>query len=145
MTALADFAYRKVLVKGKWDHEKSILIGPRVRDGSNGFNLITPLVRDNGSTILVDRGFIDEEHANINMLHKESSGQDVEILGMLRLSAKRNRFTPDNRPEKGEWYWVDVDAIAEYAGGESAGVQPVFVEAIFGGSYITFALSLLLR
>ncbi len=51
---------------------------------------------------------------------------------MLRTSQPRNYFTPDNHPEKGEWFWVDVDAIAQYAGGEAANVQPVYVEEIFG-------------
>lgn len=44
----------------------------------------------------------------------------------------RNSFTPENNPEKGEWYWVDVNAIAAYAGGVERGVQPVYVEAVFG-------------
>ena len=51
---------------------------------------------------------------------------------MLRTAQKRNRFTPDNHPEKNEWYWIDVETMAECAGGEKANVQPVFVEEIFG-------------
>lgn len=57
---------------------------------------------------------------------------------MIRTSQNRNVFTPDNKPEKGEWYWVDVDALALQAGGEAANVQPVFVEAIFGESESSF-------
>lgn len=132
LTALPDFSYQKVSLRGRWDHAKTILVGPRVRDGANGYNVITPLVRDNGSTILVDRGFVSEEHASVDKLKELPSDTEVEVLGMLRMSGKRNRFTPDNHPEKGEWYWVDVNAMADYAGGESAGVQPVFVEEIFG-------------
>jgi surfeit locus 1 family protein len=106
-----------------------------VRDGTNGYNVITPLVRENGSTILVDRGFVSEEHANIDKLRGEPSNERMEVLGMLRTAGKRNRFTPDNHPEKGEWFWLDVNAMAEHAGGEPAGLQPVFVEAIFGMSF----------
>jgi surfeit locus 1 family protein len=51
---------------------------------------------------------------------------------MLRASQPRNSFTPDNLPDQGIWYWTDVAAMAQYAGGEHAGVQPVFVEQIFG-------------
>lgn len=51
---------------------------------------------------------------------------------MLRTGHARNRFTPDNNPEEGKWYWADVQAMADYAGGEAAGVQPVYVEEIFG-------------
>jgi hypothetical protein len=119
-----------VLLTGTWDHAKSILVGPRVRDGANGFHLVTPLVRADGSTVLVDRGFVTRELAETALQATDAGG--VQVLGMLRTSQVRNQFTPDNHPEKGEWYWVDVDAMAQHAGGEAAGVQPVFVEAIFG-------------
>ena len=108
-----------------------MLLGPRVLDGTNGFHLITPLVRTNGSTILVDRGFISELAA-VKKKYPTPS-EDVEVHGMLRESQARNNFTPDNNPAKGEWYWADVAAMAEYAGGESSNVQPVLVEEIFGG------------
>ncbi|KAH9950880.1 SURF1-domain-containing protein [Amylocystis lapponica] len=131
VAAVPDFAYRKVRVKGRWDYSHLMLLGPRVRDGSVGYHVVVPFVRSNGSTVLVDRGFVSKELAdNMRNLSDES---EVEILGMLRTSHDRNRFTPDNKPEKGEWYWVDVGAMADYAGGEKAGVQPVFIEEIFEG------------
>lgn len=130
---LEDFAFRKVKVKGRWDHAHTVLIGPRVRDGTKGVNVITPLIRSDGSTILVDRGFISDEQLSAKPWTGGSLGEEeVQLVGMIRLSQKRNTFTPDNHPEKGEWYWVDVNALADHAGGESAGVQPVFVESIFG-------------
>ncbi len=99
-------------------------------DGKNGFHLITPLVRTDGSTVLVDRGFISEP---ISAKKKFSTPEgEVEIHGMLRESQARNSFTPDNNPEKGEWYWADIAAMANYAGGESSNVQPVLIEEIFG-------------
>lgn len=107
-----------------------MLLGPRVLDGTNGFHLITPLVRANGSTVLVDRGFISE-HVAAKKKYATPDG-DVEVYGMLRESQARNNFTPDNNPAKGEWYWADVTAMAEYAGDESSNVQPVLVEEIFG-------------
>ncbi|KAH9835924.1 SURF1-domain-containing protein [Rhodofomes roseus] len=129
INAVPDFAFRKVTLKGHWDVDHAVLLGPRVRNGTNGYHLVVPLVRENGSTVLVDRGFVSKELADSCKRHLESG--DVEILGMLRTTHKRNAFTPDNHPEKGEWYWADVDAMAEYAGGERAGVQPVLVEEIF--------------
>ena len=120
-------------MKGRWDHTHTVLVRPRVRDGTKGVNVITPLIREDGTTVLVDRGFISDDHADLRKwMDPSQSIEEVEILGMLRLSQKRNKFTPNNHPEKGEWYWIDVDALANYAGGEAANVQPVFVEAIFG-------------
>jgi len=127
---IPEFAYRKVILRGKWDHARSILLAPRVREGVHGVHVITPLVRDNGSTVLVDRGFVSKDQVS-RSLHQQENGE-VEVLGMLRTSQSRNTFTPDNHPEDGIWYWADIDAMAEYAGGEQAEVQPVFVEQIFG-------------
>ena len=122
--------YRRVTLRGQWDHTRSILLGPRVMDGKNGFHLITPLVRTDGSTVLVDRGFIPETVA-VRRKYSTPEGE-VEIHGMLRESQARNSFTPDNNAEKGEWYWADIAAMANYAGGESSNVQPMLIEEIFG-------------
>lgn len=115
-----------------------MLLVPRVREGVHGAHLVTPLIRENGSTVLVDRGFVSKEYAFDSSYQKEEG--EVEVLGMLRTSQPRNSFTPDNHPEEGVWYWTDVDAMAQYAGGEQAGVQPVFVEQIFGALYLFMPL-----
>jgi surfeit locus 1 family protein len=130
--ALPEYIYRKVVLNGTWDHAHSLLIGPRVREGTHGQHLITPLIRTDGSTVLVDRGFVKKELGPTAM--SLPAPGTVQVTGMVRTSQSRNGFTPDNDPAKGVWYWTDVDAMVEYAGGEKAGVQPVFVEAIFGQS-----------
>ncbi len=136
-----EFIYRKVYMKGRWDHAHTILLGPRVYDSRNGFHVVTPFIRSDGSTILVDRGFITPEVAEASSWSRQEG--EVEILGMLRMTQARNKFTPDNNPDKGVWYWADVPAIAEYAGGSGANVQPVYVEEIFGEKNRAFFSSLL--
>lgn len=108
------------------------MLGPRVRDGTLGYHIIVPLIRSDGSTILVDRGFVSQEFAANRQHQHLDTDDEVKLVGMLRTKPARNMFTPENHPEKGEWFWTDIDAMAEYAGGEAAGVQPVFVEEIFG-------------
>lgn len=133
LSVIPEFVYRRVVLEGKWDKEHAMIFTPRVREGAHGVNVVMPLVRENGSTILVDRGFVSKEQLSSGALFQEDGL--VEIIGMLRISQKRNSFTPDNQPENGKWYWTDVEAMANYAGGEKAGVQPVFVEQIFGMYY----------
>lgn len=130
LSVIPEFVYRKVALKGKWNHDRTMLFAPRVREGVHGVNVVMPLVRENGSTVLVDRGFVSKEQLDSGIFLQDDG--EVEIVGMLRVSQKRNTFTPNNEPENGKWYWTDVEAMAEYAGGERAGVQPVFVEEIFG-------------
>ncbi|KAF8973648.1 mitochondrial protein required for respiration [Flammula alnicola] len=131
LSVIPEFVFRRVLVKGRYDHAHTILLSPRVRDGVHGVHVITPLIRENGSTVLVDRGFVSNDF--ISSINSQAEEGEVEVLGMLRNSQPRNVFTPDNDPENGKWYWTDVEKMAESAGGEAAGVQPVFVEQIFEG------------
>ncbi|KAG6817746.1 hypothetical protein H0H87_004537 [Tephrocybe sp. NHM501043] len=112
LSVIPEFVYRKVSLRGRWDHAHTLVLAPRVRDGTHGAHVVTPLIRENGTT---------------------TEDGEVEIIGMLRTSQPRNSFTPENKPEEGKWYWADVDAMAEYAGGKKADVQPVFVEQIFEG------------
>jgi len=107
-----------------------MLLGPRVRDGLHGYHVVTPLVRSDGSTVLVERGFVTKDAIEKGIYRQETG--EVEIFGMLRTSQARNAFTPDNHPDKGQWYWTDVIAMSEFAGGDRAGVQPVLIEQIFG-------------
>jgi surfeit locus 1 family protein len=137
LSVIPDFVFRRVLLKGRWDHAHSMLLEPRVREGVHGAHVVTPLIREDGSTVLVDRGFISKEISILSAYQRE--GGEVEVLGMLRTSQSRNSFTPDNHPDEGVWHWTDVDAMANYAGGERAGVQPVFVEQIFGEFKATFS------
>lgn len=58
------------------------------------------------------------------------------MLGMLRTQLqKKNAFTPENKPDTGNWYWVDVKSMAEWLGGEEKNVQTVFMEEIFGAYF----------
>ena len=115
---------------GFWDHEHSIRLGPRTYEGKQGFHLVTPLRRLDGSTVLVDRGFVPEEFYD-KYFKQQQPTEEVMVYGMIKISPGRNFFTPDNNPEKGDWHWLDAHALASHAGGDAAGVQPVLVEEIF--------------
>ena len=130
ISVLPEFTWRKVKAKGKWDHAHTMLLGPKVFEGENGYQVITPLMRQDGSTVLVDRGFVPKELGDSGTFDKPEG--EVEVVGLIRLSQPRNTFTPDNDPKEKFWYWRDLDAMAEYAGGKEANVQPVFFEEIFG-------------
>ncbi|KAF9502419.1 mitochondrial protein required for respiration [Pleurotus eryngii] len=131
LSVLPEFIWRKVKISGRWDHAHTMLLTLRVREGIHGVHVVTPLIRSDGTTLIVDRGFISNDHIQ-DFLALEDPGE-VELLGMLRTAQPRNSFTPDNKPDAGEWYWTDVDAMAQYAGGEEADVQPVFIEEVFEG------------
>ncbi|CAM1501613.1 Fc.00g035970.m01.CDS01 [Cosmosporella sp. VM-42] len=122
--AVHDFDYRRVYATGKFRHDQEMLIGPRMRDGTDGYMVVTPLERENGTTILVNRGWIDKKHRDPRTRPEGLPKGEVTVEGLLREPWKKNMFTPDNRPDKGEFYFPDVKQMAALTGS-----QPVWVEA----------------
>lgn len=104
-----------------------MLIGPRMRDGTDGYMVITPLERQDATTILVNRGWIDKKHRDQRTRPDGLPKGEVTVEGLLREPWKKNMFTPDNQPEKGMFYFPDVKQMAELTGS-----QPVWVEATMG-------------
>ncbi|KAF8476244.1 surfeit 1 [Kalaharituber pfeilii] len=126
-TSLSDFDYRRIYATGRFRHSNEMLLGPRIHEGENGFQVITPLDRPNGaSTILVNRGWIPK--AKMRQEDRDPGGLprgEVTVEGLLRSKDtwKKNIVTPENKPEYGEFYFPDVEGMANLVG-----AQPVWVE-----------------
>ncbi|KAI9819394.1 MAG: surf-like protein [Phylliscum demangeonii] len=124
--AVPGFDYRRVRVTGRLRHDQEMLLGPRVHEGANGFMVITPLERDDGdgaSPVLVNRGWIAKK---FERKADRSIGLPqglVTVEGLLRSPWKKNMFTPDNVPLKGQWYFPDVAQMAAFTG-----CEPVWIE-----------------
>jgi cytochrome oxidase assembly protein ShyY1 len=56
--ATGQAAWTKVSVTGRYDPGHEILVRARTVDGRVGFEIVTPLVRADGSAVLVDRGWL---------------------------------------------------------------------------------------
>lgn len=119
-----DFDYRRVVATGCFRHDREMLIGPRMRDGKDGYMVVTPLERDGASTILVNRGWISKMHRHQRTRPDSLQQGQVTVEGLLREPWEKNMFTPQNRPDKGEFYFPDVEGMAALTGS-----QPVWVEA----------------
>ena len=122
--AIKDFDYRRVVTTGILRHDREMLIGPRIHDGTDGYLVVTPLRReDNASTILVNRGWISKK------LKRQADRQaglpigPVTVQGLLREPWKKNIFTPDNKPELGEFYFPDVEQMAKFTGSDAVWVE----------------------
>ncbi|KAI9813505.1 MAG: hypothetical protein M1832_006303 [Thelocarpon impressellum] len=127
-SAVEDFDYRRVLATGKFRHDQEMLIGPRIREGENGYLVVTPLERDvegergadektTKTKILVNRGWIPKSLAAQSARHPTAlPSSSVTVQGLLRAPWRRNAFTPANAPEKGEFYFPDIKEMAGLVG-----------------------------
>jgi len=133
--AISEFDYRRVYTTGRWRHDQEMLIGPRMREGEQGYMVVTPLERadDPGATVLVNRGWISKKKADQASRPDSLEKGEVRVEGMLREPWKKNMFTPVNRPDKGEFYFPDVVQMAALTGS-----QPVWIESTMGKFWLFF-------
>jgi surfeit locus 1 family protein len=101
-------------------------IGPK---GELGFDVVTPLRDGDGRVILVDRGFVPADKKEPASRVAANPGGTTQIQGFLRLApaAKPGWFIPDNQPQTGEWFWLDLPAIAAADGIPNA--APFYIQA----------------
>lgn len=70
-------------VAGYFDHSRVMFLGPRVREGVVGYNVVVPLRRDGGGDeVLIDRGFVSEKSLIIEgetKRHRESEAIMVSV------------------------------------------------------------------
>ncbi|KAK8230470.1 SURF1 family-domain-containing protein [Phyllosticta capitalensis] len=138
--AISSFDYRRVFARGRLRHDKEMLVGPRLRDGDDGFLVFTPLERDpdgvdaqgRPTSVLVCRGWVRKDKREQAARKGEALPQEeVVVEGLLRQPWKKNYFTPENHPERGEWYFADVEEMAK-----AAGTQPVWIEETLKPDYL---------
>ncbi|KAJ9662928.1 surf-like protein [Neophaeococcomyces mojaviensis] len=129
--AIHDFDYRRVYATGRLRHDKEMLVGPRMHDGKNGFFVVTPLERENGSTILVNRGWVSKEQRFQKDRDPSSLPEgEVTVSGLLREPWKKNLFTPDNKPGEGKFYFPDVEQMARVSGSEAVWIEETMMPSL---------------
>jgi surfeit locus 1 family protein len=104
-------------VRGTYDFEKQILIGPRTFNNLPGRHVYTPLRLEDGTYILINRGWVPTDWTSA---HETPEARDAAqrnaqggIIGMLRRKWDGSPFTPDNKPEADKWYKPDTQAVAK--------------------------------
>lgn len=126
ITAESD-EYRHLRISGRFLHDKSTLVFASTGLGT-GYWLLTPLRADDGTTVLINRGFVTGEQARSSRFDKtipHESGNDV-VEGLLRLSEPGGGYLRRNDAGAGRWYSRDVQAIAARTGLEE--VAPYFID-----------------
>lgn len=137
--------YRRVKVRGQYDHSQELYILPRspvdpdkeareagrlTSSGETGANVITPFrCTDLGITILVNRGYVPRQKIRPETRTKGQVDHEVEVVGVVRLTEPRKPFVPNNDVERNRWHYRDLDAMTQVTGAE-----PIFIDADFGST-----------
>jgi len=109
-----DFEFRRGTLEGTYDFEKQILVGPRVYKSIPGRHVYTPFRLEDGSYILINRGWVSNEWKDEDEAPwKLAAEQNGSISGLLRNPPQDNPFTPENKPITNQWYTANTAQIAE--------------------------------
>lgn len=74
----------RVTLTGTYDKARAVTIVNRSQNGSAGTDTMVPLVLDNGTTVLVNRGFVP-----LNIKAPDAPSGKVTVVGYLRDTEKR--------------------------------------------------------
>ena len=114
--AAEDLVFRTVTVTGRYIHEAEMRLLNQVREGLPGINVFTPLVRsDGGGILLVNRGWVPFDWQGSPPAPLQGD-QEVEVTGIVRIPETPSWLTPENEPEKNDWYYADLGEMARAAG-----------------------------
>lgn len=121
--------YRHVSLSGRFLHDRETLVQAVTQEGP-GYWVLTPLERDDGTAVLINRGFVPSERRDPSARRDGNPQGQVEITGLLRVTEPKGGFLRNNAPQHNRWYSRDVAAIAAARG--LPNVAPFFVDADAG-------------
>lgn len=125
INAAAD-EYRHLRVTGTFLHDRETLVQASTRLGA-GFWVLTPLQAADGTTVLVNRGFVPPEARERSSRTATEPKGETAVTGLLRITEPKGGFLRKNDPTTDRWFSRDVQAIAAARGLGNA--APYFVDA----------------
>jgi surfeit locus 1 family protein len=110
------YDFTKTQVTGHFLNDKEMYLAARSLNGNVGYQVVTPFVLGSGRAILVNRGWIpDDRKLPASRAAGELQGT-VTVDGLLRGNQAQSWLVPDNEPQNNVWFYVDVPAMAKWAG-----------------------------
>ncbi len=118
---LPDLRFRRILVKGHFEHDKQILLDNQTHDGRAGVHVLTPLRIGNSETrVLIDRGWMDLGPSREHLPEPEVPEGEMEVHGVIDIPSPPRFILGDASqpsPAWGRlWPYIDLDYFSKYAG-----------------------------
>lgn len=104
--------FRRVVVEGRFLHDKEIFVGPRSFRGRPGWHVVTPLQYRSGEIVLIDRGWVPQSRRDVEKRQSAQKTGFVSVVGISGWPRKLGYFEHQNAPEKNQWFRVAPDAMA---------------------------------
>ncbi|MGO7988031.1 SURF1 family protein [Rhizobium leguminosarum] len=121
-----DDEYRRVTAAGTLANDKETLVYASTTLGP-GYWVMVPLTLADGTSILVNRGFVPTDRRDPATRREGQPSGPVEITGLMRMTEPKGSLLQSNDVAADRWYSRDVAAIAEKRG--VSGPAPYFIDA----------------
>lgn len=112
----ASHEFRRVRVRGIFDHARELYLYGRSQRGNDGYYIVTPLRRDSGPAVLVNRGWVPTARKAPERRAEGQVAGPAEVTGFLRRDPRRGWLMPDNDAAGNHWFWFDLPAMSAAAG-----------------------------
>lgn len=115
--AIAALEFHRVRLTGKFLPGVEFHVTPRYYHDKIGYHLFTPFrLKSDARIVLVNRGWVEARLKNpLSRPKSLPPAQEVTIVGLVRIGADRNYFTPPSQPEKNIWFGRDIADMARTA------------------------------
>ncbi|KAL1456056.1 hypothetical protein WDU94_000810 [Cyamophila willieti] len=138
---LNDLEYRRVQVRGHFDHSREMYLGPRSflkggdsistgglmsagAGGKSGYYVITPFIlSDRNLEILVNRGWVSQDQKNPATRKQGQVTQEIVLEGIVRHSEPRPTFVPKYQSGN-TWSYRNLSEMSTVMG-----TSPVYLDA----------------
>lgn len=127
--AVSDREYRRVVVAGTFDVDGEVLIRSRTHNGEAGFHVVTPLLLNDGSAVLVNRGWVPLDLDTPPVSPALPPVGPVEVTGTVRESQSAPALGPRD-PSEGKlerFYWIDIPRLQQQS---SYPLTPISLELV---------------
>jgi len=108
--------FRRVRVAGRLANDRELYVYEPSQKGEAGYHVVTPLLRDGGPPLLVDRGWVPPERKAPKTRAAGEVDGIVTVTGFVRRGQSQGWLTPDNDPVHDSWFWFDLPAMSKAAG-----------------------------
>jgi len=125
--------YLRITVQGRWLPQHTARVQATTALGA-GYWVLTPLQRDNGEIIWVNRGFVPPQWRAPDAENHGTAQLTGRVTGLLRLSEPNGAFLRNNDPNANRWHSRDIAALSAARGLPPAQTAPYFVDAATSNS-----------
>lgn len=108
----AMWEYRRVGAEGRFLHDKEIHLSAIGANSRPGYRVITPLIRNDGLPVLVNRGWVPQALKDPSTRTTSQPPGLVHIEGQIAGARPKSRFTPENDLPDNVWYYVDLEEMS---------------------------------